>query len=87
MKSMIVNSSDSGQSSSLLFAQLYHVTDREKEVLQKMSEGLTVKEIAACLFVSCHTIISHKKNLIEKFDAKNSIELIVKAIKQGLISF
>lgn len=62
------------------------VSAREVEVLQLISRGLTVKEIAALLHLSTHTIISHKKNLIEKFDAKNSIDLIVKAIKINAIS-
>jgi len=57
------------------------VSGRELEVLQKMSEGLTVKEIANCLNLSTHTIISHKKNLQAKFRAKNAVELAVKAIR------
>ena len=62
------------------------VSNREQEVLQLMSKGLTVKEIAHYLFLSTHTIISHKKNLIEKFGARNSIELIVKAIRMNVIN-
>lgn len=61
------------------------VSSREVEVLQLISQGLTVKEIANILFLSTHTIISHKKNLVEKFDARNSIDLIVKAIKMNII--
>ncbi len=62
------------------------VSAREVEVLQLISRGLTVKEIAHKLHLSTHTIISHKKNLVEKFDAKNAIDLIVKAIKMNVIS-
>jgi len=61
------------------------VSKREQEILQMLSEGLTAKEIANELFLSEHTIISHRKNLSEKFQAKNSIDMIVKAIKFGLI--
>lgn len=61
------------------------VSDREREVLQMISEGYTVKEIAATLYLSEHTIISHKKNLTEKLSAKNCVDLIVKAIRMGLI--
>ncbi len=62
------------------------VSAREVEVLQLISRGLTVKEIAEELHLSTHTIISHKKNLVEKFDARNAIDLIVKAIKVSVIS-
>ncbi len=61
------------------------VSKREVEVLQLISQGLTVKEIAHALYLSTHTIISHKKNLIDKFDARNSIDLIVRAIKMNVI--
>ncbi len=61
------------------------VSGRETEILQMISEGYTVKEIASSLYLSEHTIISHKKNLSEKLSAKNCVDLIVKAIKMGLI--
>ncbi len=61
------------------------VSQREREVLQLMTRGLTVKEIAHALYLSTHTIISHKKNLLDKFEARNSIDLIVKAIKLHII--
>lgn len=61
------------------------VSLREKEILQMISEGFTAKEIAAELFLSEHTIISHKKNLTIKFKAKNCVDLIVKAIKYGVV--
>jgi len=61
------------------------VSSREREVLRLLSQGLTVKEIANILFLSTHTVISHKKNLVEKFNARNSIDLVVKAIKLKFI--
>ncbi len=61
------------------------VTKREKEVLALIAEGMTNKEIGKKLFVSDHTIISHRKNLIEKFDAKNTAELVKLAIEKGII--
>ena len=64
---------------------LIAVSSREVEVLQLISQGYTVKEIAHNLYLSTHTIISHKKNLVDKLNARNSIDLIVKAIKLGVI--
>lgn len=62
------------------------ITRREIQVLQMISEGLTVKEIAKILFVSRHTIDSHKKNLLSKLNAKNSVDLIVKSIRYNFVN-
>ena len=61
------------------------VSIRETEILQMISEGYTVKEIASELYLSEHTIISHKKNLTHKLKAKNCVDMIVKAIRMGFI--
>jgi len=61
------------------------VSYREREVLQLLSTGLTVKEVAAELFLSEHTIVSHKKNLCLKLKAKNAVHMMVKAIKLGYV--
>lgn len=62
------------------------ITRREKEVLQLIADGLTNAEIAEKLFISIPTVNTHRKSLIEKFDAKNTATLIGKAIKGGLIN-
>ncbi len=72
--------------SSTTSAGLEPTTKREKEVLVQMSLGLTVKEIASALCVSDHTIVSHKKNLIYKWQARNSVDLVVKAIRLGIVA-
>lgn len=61
------------------------LTRREKEVLTEASLGLTTGEIAEKLFISPHTVESHRKNLIEKFDAKNLSSAIKLALEYGLI--
>lgn len=61
------------------------ITRREKEVLQLIAEGLTNAEIAEKLFISILTVNSHRKSLIEKFDAPNTAVLIGKAIKGGIL--
>ncbi len=61
------------------------ITRREKEVLQLIAEGLTNTEIAEKLFISIPTVNSHRKSLIEKFDAANTAVLIGKAIKGGFL--
>jgi DNA-binding NarL/FixJ family response regulator len=57
------------------------VTKREAEVLDLLSKGFSTKEIAGKLQISFHTTEGYRKNLLEKFEAKNSAELIKKASK------
>lgn len=57
------------------------VTRREKEVLKLIADGLSAKEVANKLFISIHTAINHRKNLITKFHVKNTAELIKVASK------
>jgi len=61
------------------------ITRREKEILSMIAEGLTNAEIAAQLYISVPTVNTHRKSLLEKFDAKNTAILIGKAMKQGVI--
>ncbi|HLT86745.1 MAG TPA: response regulator transcription factor [Sphingobacterium sp.] len=53
------------------------ITRREKEILSLIAEGLTSSQIADKLFISTHTVDSHRKNLMEKFNT-NSIAVVVK---------
>ena len=61
-------------------------TFKEKEVLALVSAGLTTKEIASRLNISHHTVETHRKNLLRKCEAKNSVELVQKAFMLQLIS-
>jgi DNA-binding CsgD family transcriptional regulator len=54
-------------------------TRREAEVLELLNKGFCAKEIANKLFISETTVVTHKKNLKEKFNARNTVELISKA--------
>ena len=61
------------------------LTRREKEILTEASTGLTTTQIAEKLFISPHTVESHRKNIIEKFGAKNLSSAIKLATEYGLI--
>ena len=61
------------------------VTRREKEVLELIAEGFTNAEIAQRLFVSVNTIDAHRKNLLEKFKARNTVSLVRIATQQEII--
>ena len=58
-----------------------NITPKEKEVLGLLAQGFSTKEIAGCLAISYHTVESHRKNLRLKFEAKNSIDLMMKALR------
>jgi len=61
------------------------LTDRERQVLQLIAEGLSSKEIAGELGVSLKTIDSHRSNLMEKLDIHKVSGLVRFAIRAGLI--
>jgi len=63
------------------------LTRREREVLCLLCQGKTCNEIAKEIFLSPHTIVSHKKNLIKKFKANNSVHLGVLAERYGYLNF
>jgi DNA-binding NarL/FixJ family response regulator len=52
------------------------VTGREAEVLSHLAKGFSTKEIANALGITAHTVETHRKKLLQKFEAKNSTELI-----------
>ncbi len=61
------------------------LTRREKEILILIADGLTNNEIATKLFLSPHTIDSHRKNLFIKLDVNNVALLVKKASQLGLL--
>jgi DNA-binding NarL/FixJ family response regulator len=58
---------------------------REKEVLQYFCEGLTASEIALILFISVKTIETHRSSLLRKTNTKNTINLVLYAIKNKIV--
>lgn len=58
---------------------------REVEVLQLISQGLTTGEIAEKLFLSKRTIETHRQNMMEKMQVKNTASLIKQAMAEGLL--
>jgi DNA-binding NarL/FixJ family response regulator len=60
------------------------LTEREREVLQLIAEGNSVKEIAGFLHLSVNTIHTHRKNIMEKLDLQSTAALTKYAIREGL---
>lgn len=70
-----------------ILASRSDLSPREIEVLQLISQELTMKEIAEKLFVSEQTIHTHRKNLMKKTKAKNAVGLVKFAFQHGISSF
>jgi two-component system, NarL family, nitrate/nitrite response regulator NarL len=61
------------------------LSSREKEVLQLIADGLTSPQIASKLFLSLHTVDSHRKNILTKFGVNNTASLIKLAAKFNMV--
>ncbi len=62
-----------------------HITPRELEIIELISQGHTSKTAAEKLFISVLTVIKHRKNIIRKLNMKNFTEVIVYAMSNKLI--
>jgi DNA-binding NarL/FixJ family response regulator len=62
------------------------LSPREREVLQLLAEGKSMKEVAAVLNISPRTVEFHKYRVMELLGVKTNAELVQYAIKQGLIA-
>ena len=62
------------------------LTPREREVLQLIAEGKSNKDIANVLNLSVYTVESHRSNLMEKLNVRGLPELILYAVRKGIIS-
>ena len=60
------------------------LSDREIEVLQKLCEQKTAKEIGSELFISPRTVEGHRNKLLEKTNSRNIAGLIIYAVEHGL---
>lgn len=68
-----------------IMLRLTKISTREREVLNLIAYEYTTNEIAKELYLSPHTVISHRKNLLHKMDAKNVAGLVRKGYETGLL--
>jgi len=61
------------------------VSDREREILKLIAEGLTNKEIAEKLFLSVKTVQAHRANLMRKLGLHDRVELVKYALRKGIV--
>jgi len=62
------------------------LTPREREILQLLAEGKSSKDIAAILCLSLYTVETHRSNILRKLNLHNTPELILYAVRKGVIS-
>lgn len=74
------------QSLNTALHQVPVLTRREKEILTLLGEGLTGPQIADQLFLSNHTVETHRKNMLQKFNVNNTVLLIKVAREYKLLN-
>lgn len=62
------------------------ISKREAQVLHLIAHENSTKEIAQMLYISAHTVISHRKNLMIKLQATNTAGLIRRSFESGILS-
>jgi DNA-binding CsgD family transcriptional regulator len=62
---------------------LPEISDRERSVVLLLAEGLSSKQIAERLGISKNTVDTHRRNLLRKTGAKNTLELAIRVVQEG----
>ncbi|HET8963462.1 MAG TPA: response regulator transcription factor [Chitinophagales bacterium] len=63
-----------------------NISEREMEIIKLVAEGFSNKEVADKLFLSTHTITTHRKNIMNKLGVNNTAGLVLFAVRENLIS-
>lgn len=67
------------------FQKKLSLSKREREILGLISQGYTSISISKSLFISKHTVETHRKNILRKLNFNSSTELVKFAVQQGLV--
>ncbi len=62
------------------------LSEREQEIITLIAEGLTNTTIAEKLFLSPHTVNTHRKNIMQKLGVKNTASIVMYAVKSNLVN-
>ena len=65
--------------------QSRHLSHREMEVISLLSDGYNTKEVSALLYVSFHTIETHRRRALQKMGARNMIHAVKMGMENGLL--
>ena len=64
--------------------EIKDLTEREREVLKHVADGMSSKEIANRLYVTTKTIVWHRQSIMDKLDLRSVAELTKYAVRMGL---
>ena len=67
-------------------SQRHALTNRQREVLQLLAEGKSMKEVGAILNMTPRTVAFHKYRMMEQLHLKTSAELVTFAVRQGMVA-
>ena len=85
VKDNFILSKMKGKPKNISTDQIMELTERELEVLRLIASEYTTSEIADKLYISLHTVETHRTNILRKLHARNTAGLIKQAIHHGLI--
>ncbi len=61
------------------------ISDREIEIIKLIAEGLTNQEIGEQIFLSTHTVNTHRKNIMKKLEVRNTAGIVMYAVREKLV--
>lgn len=61
------------------------LSEREKEIIRCLAAGMNTKAISNALYISEHTVKTHRRNIMHKLNVKTSAELVMLAVDKGII--
>ncbi len=62
------------------------LSERELEIIKMIAEGYTNAQIAALLYISNHTVNTHRKNILKKLGINNTAGIVMMAVKSGIVT-
>lgn len=81
-----VNIDVDGEDWSTFNCEPIHLSEREQEIITYIAEGHTNAEIATRLFLSPHTVNTHRKNIMQKLGVNNTAAVVMYAVKANLVN-
>jgi DNA-binding NarL/FixJ family response regulator len=84
--SQVMQSQDEAVPASEYVCDGIKISSREGEIIRLVAEGLTNKEIADRLFLSAHTVTTHRKNIMAKLGVNNTAGLVLFAIRNSIVT-
>lgn len=83
---LISNDKEGGSMPRTTSCEGLSITTREMEIIRLIAEGYSNREVAQKLFLSTHTVTTHRKNIMNKLGVNNTAGLVLFAVKENLLN-